>query len=183
MAAANSGAGRPQKGRSAAGTTSPGDPPPPARTPWRALWGEPPSASAWLAPFNAAVLVGGGLVAVAAGLAQAGPVRPPPASTLLAVVLLQPLLEELFFRGCLQGELLRRRALRRRALGISGANAATTIAFAGLHLLHNAPAHALLVAVPSLVYGHARERYRGVTIPALQHVVHNACLVMTFVIA
>lgn len=89
-----------------------------------------------------------------------------------SLVLVQPLLEELVFRGLLQGLLLERTALRRGP--ISWANALTTLAFVALHLLAQPLAWALAVAVPSLVLGHLRERLGSVWPAVALHAVYNA---------
>jgi len=132
-------------------------------------------------PFNLLVSLGGGLAAVVLGALLPGDLSARElAAAFIGSVVLQPALEEIFFRGMLQGQLLSIARLRRRYLGISGANAITTVAFALLHLVHRPAATALLVAVPSLVYGYSRERYGGVALPYMQHALHNACLLLSF---
>lgn len=87
-------------------------------------------------------------------------------------VLLGPWLEEIVFRGAMQGELLR--WTRGRALGpLTVANLATTAAFVALHLRAQDAAWALAVAVPSLVLGVLRERLRSVWPGALLHAWYN----------
>ena len=98
-----------------------------------------------------------------------------PASAMawLLLVLVQPVLEELVFRGLLQGQLLRLGGTRR--LGpLSLANLATTVAFCALHLLAQPPAWALAVALPSLVFGHLRERLGSVLPAVVLHAFYNA---------
>jgi uncharacterized protein len=91
----------------------------------------------------------------------------------LSFVVVQPLLEELLFRGLLQGQLLRLGAARR--IGpISLANWVTTTAFVAAHLLTQPPGWALAVAVPSLVFGHLRERLASAWPAVLLHAVYNA---------
>lgn len=91
----------------------------------------------------------------------------------LSFVVLYPVLEELAFRGTLQGALLRTRAARRCG-PFSAANLMTSAAFALAHLVAQPAAWAAAALVPSLAYGHLRERLGGVTAPILVHVVHNA---------
>jgi len=99
-------------------------------------------------------------------------------STWLSFVLLQPLIEEFAFRGVLQGLLLRRS--RGRVAGpISLANLGTTVAFVTLHLMAQPPPWALAVAVPSLVFGHLRERFGSVLPAVFVHIVYNAGFGMT----
>ncbi len=93
---------------------------------------------------------------------------------LLAVLLLYPVVEEWLFRGVLQGELLRRPGLRRKHLGMSRANLVTSLLFAATHLVYQPPLWALAVVVPSLVFGHFRERYGNLRLPIALHVLFNA---------
>ena len=82
-------------------------------------------------------------------------------SVVLPVCLIQPLIEELIFRGVLQGELLRHSWGQRTWLGISAANAATSIAFTALHFLSHPLLWAASVLIPSLLFGHFRERHNS----------------------
>jgi len=95
----------------------------------------------------------------------------------LAFVLLWPLIEELLFRGLLQGQLLRlsQHAEQPRRIGpVSWANALTTLAFVALHLSVQPLVWALAVALPSLVFGHLRERFASVWPAVGLHMVYNA---------
>ena len=103
------------------------------------------------------------------------------ASALLYGVLVGPLLEEIVFRGALQGWLLERAPLRRRALGVSGANAVTSLAFAAAHLWSQPPVWAAAVLAPSLVFGHLRERHDGIATAFLVHAFYNAGFLALFV--
>lgn len=90
----------------------------------------------------------------------------------LSLVLLQPLVEELLFRGALQGTLLR--WTDRRTLGpLTRANAWTTAAFAALHFIAQPPGWAVAVALPSLVFGHVRDRFGSVLPSVALHAVYN----------
>lgn len=94
-----------------------------------------------------------------------------------SLALVQPLLEELLFRGVLYGQVLRMSAVqaRPRRLGpITLANALVTLAFVLLHLQAQPWAWALAVAAPSLVLGHLRERCGSVWPAVLVHAVYNA---------
>ncbi len=94
-----------------------------------------------------------------------------------SLVLVQPVLEELVFRGILQGQALRltRNAGVARRLGpVTLANALVTIGFVVLHLRAQPLAWALAVAGPSLVLGHLRERFFSVWPAVLVHAVYNA---------
>jgi len=88
----------------------------------------------------------------------------------------------LVFRGVLQGRLLERGWTRRIGL-VSTANLAATAAFVGLHLLTQPPAWAIAVAVPSLVFGHMRDRFASVVPSIALHSIYNAGFAVTAWIA
>jgi membrane protease YdiL (CAAX protease family) len=95
----------------------------------------------------------------------------------MAFTLFYPVVEELLFRGILQGELLRltTRDGRTLRLGpVSAANALATLAFVALHMLAQPLGWALAVALPSLVFGHLRERFASVWPAVFVHIVYNA---------
>jgi membrane protease YdiL (CAAX protease family) len=91
-------------------------------------------------------------------------------------VLIQPLLEELVFRGVLQGLALRlttHKGQPRRVGPITLANVLVTLVFVALHLQAQPLTWALAVVVPSLVLGHLRERLASVWPSVLVHAVYN----------
>ena len=83
------------------------------------------------------------------------------ASAWLSFVVVQPLVEELVFRGAVQGELLQW-TRGRRSGPFTRANVLASAAFAAAHLLVQPAAWALAVFVPSLVFGHVRDRLRSI---------------------
>lgn len=103
---------------------------------------------------------------------------------LINVLLLYPLVEELLFRGVIQGALLRhegvndkrlsRPLLALKRIGISRANSISSLLFVGLHFLNHSPLWALAVLLPSLALGYMRERYGHVIAPMLLHIFFNA---------
>lgn len=98
------------------------------------------------------------------------PVRLP--REILMVGLLYPLVEETLFRGVLQGWLLEC-GLQRRWLGISVANWLTSGLFTGLHFAAHPPLAAAAVLLPSLIFGHFRDRHGGLCAPVVLHVYYN----------
>lgn len=94
-----------------------------------------------------------------------------------SLVLVQPLLEELVFRGLLQGQALRLTSVKgqpRRLGPVTLANALVTTAFVALHLRAQPLAWALAVAGPSLLFGHLRERFASVWPAVGLHAFYNA---------
>jgi len=86
---------------------------------------------------------------------------------------LSGIIEEVIFRLLVQGELHRFMRGAYVLSGMSRANMATSVLFAGLHLVHHPPLWALSVFVPSLVFGWAMDRYKSVLPPALLHICYN----------
>lgn len=99
---------------------------------------------------------------------------------LLMGVLLMPVVEELVFRGLLQGWLLERRWGRRRAGPVTLANLLTAVAFGAAHLWRHGATWAVLVIGPGLVFGHFRERYGGIAVPMVLHAWYNAGFIVLF---
>ena len=100
---------------------------------------------------------------------------------LLMACLIYPLLEEISFRGVLQGWLAHREAVGRFSVaGISGANLLTSALFSAAHLIHHSPLWALLVVGPSLVYGWFRDRYQSVIPGLLLHILYNSGYFLLF---
>ena len=128
------------------------------------------SATAFCA-IAAAVAVPVAWLATAAGygIATTEPLRD------LAVIALGSVAEEVVFRGALQPAIARRINAAAR-LGITPANALTSVVFAALHLWRHPPVVALFVLPVSLVLGRARELSGRVWPAALLHLVFNGLL-------
>ncbi len=87
--------------------------------------------------------------------------------TLLFTVLLYPIVEEIVFRGWIQGEvLLGRFKLNATIAGITLANFLTSLLFALLHGINQEFTWAILIFFPSLVFGYLRDRY-GYLLPSI----------------
>jgi len=103
---------------------------------------------------------------------------------LLFAVLIYPLLEEIVFRGALQGFLMERLSGKRLPHwlgGLSLANLITSLVFAAMHLFNQSPLWAALIFIPSLVFGWAREATGGLLAPVLLHMFYNAGFYLLFV--
>ena len=97
----------------------------------------------------------------------------------LALIVLYPVLEELVFRGLLQGALLRRGWGCLLAGPVSAANLVAALAFAAAHLLRGTPAWAAAVFLPGLVFGYFRERY-GIGAAIVLHAFYNLGFIWLF---
>lgn len=96
-------------------------------------------------------------------------------ATFLLLVVWQPVIEEILFRGIIQERLRCLPWARLQILGLSVANCITTALFVCAHLAQHSIGWALAVAVPSLAFGHFRERHRQIYSAILLHATYNAC--------
>ena len=101
------------------------------------------------------------------------PARDFPPAQLLELGLVFPVVEELAFRGLIQGSLLRRAGLAGRRFGVTGANGITSLLFASAHLFHHSPGIAALIMIPSLVFGELRDRFDSTRPAIFMHVYYN----------
>lgn len=97
-------------------------------------------------------------------------------ATLVSLLLLAPVLEELVFRGGIQ-DALDRTALGRPGLpgGVSVGNLLTSAIFAAAHLLVSPPWLAASIFVPSVVFGHLKQLYPSLLPAMLVHAWYNLC--------
>ena len=123
----------------------------------------------------ALAMAGGAVVWLVAWIFFPDLLAPPRQGALLAsLILWQPLLEELLFRGVLQGQLRLWQWGREKHFGISRANLATSVLFVLGHMVYHAPLWALAVFVPSLLFGYFRERHACIYSALVLHVYYNA---------
>ena len=94
-------------------------------------------------------------------------------SLFLVLGLVYPVLEEIVFRGMLQ-EGLERRLKPGQGFPFSKANIITSGVFAALHGFSHAPVWAAAVFLPSLLFGHFKERHGGLASPILLHAFYNS---------
>ena len=93
--------------------------------------------------------------------------------SLFLLMLWQPLVEEIFFRGILQRELLKWEPLSHAFLGISQANLLVSILFVFAHLFSHSAWWAMGVFLPSLIFGWFRDHYQCVYPSILLHSFYN----------
>lgn len=103
------------------------------------------------------------------------------------LIIWQPVLEELIFRGLIQQTLTHQawltrffNTITRLTTGhISAANLVTSVLFTGLHFLYHPPLLALGVFIPSLIFGWFFDRYHCVLPAILLHSAYNAVLLFS----
>ncbi len=98
----------------------------------------------------------------------------------LQLALLYPVVEELVFRGLLQEKLWQTRLSRLSIYCISMPNIVTSIIFTGFHFISHPPVWAVMVIVPSLVFGFFRDRYQHVLPAIILHVFYNGGYFLLF---
>ena len=91
-----------------------------------------------------------------------------------------PVLEEIVFRGALQGALWKTRLAELGWGPISAPNLLTSVVFVAAHFYWQASYIALGVIVPSLIFGYFRDRYRNILPAVLLHVFYNTGFVLLF---
>jgi uncharacterized protein len=92
---------------------------------------------------------------------------------ILVLGLMFPVLEELAFRGLIQGYCLRAAPLRHRQFGVTGANGVTSLLFAAAHLFHQPLWIAVSILIPSLIFGELRDRFGRVWPGMVLHSYYN----------
>ena len=91
----------------------------------------------------------------------------------LTISIIVPVLEELVFRGLIQGYLRQFDPGQKAILGISAANLLTSLLFVLLHWLTRDGYSALLVFLPSLYLGLVRDRTSSIVMCILIHGLWN----------
>jgi membrane protease YdiL (CAAX protease family) len=107
-----------------------------------------------------------------AGSGEEAPAYNWPALAML--ILLQPLMEELLFRGLIQGKLLAYAWGRRRLVGLTQANLTSSVLFTTLHFTSHPPLWAMGVLLPSLLFGYFRDRHDSIYPAIVLHIFYNA---------
>jgi len=85
----------------------------------------------------------------------------------LSLAIIRPLLEEIVFRGLLQGWCIQQPWGSVSYAGVTTANVFTSTVFTALHFIYHPPLMAAAVLLPSLVFGYFRDRYSGWLVPRI----------------
>lgn len=96
-----------------------------------------------------------------------------PLDVFILSVLFYPILEEVVFRGFLQGSLVSWKVLKGSFLRLSLANIITSCIFSSMHLINHEPLWAFLVFFPSLVFGYFKDRYQAILPCIILHQFYN----------
>ena len=101
-------------------------------------------------------------------------------SPFLLVALVYPVLEEVVFRGLIQGQMIRRPWGAKQVGGFSLANVLTSLLFAANHMWQHTVWDALAVLAPGLLFGYIRDRYGGIKQAVWLHVAFNTGYIWLF---
>jgi membrane protease YdiL (CAAX protease family) len=97
--------------------------------------------------------------------------------SLFFLIVFYPVVEEFAFRGVIQ-EFIASKTKRYPSfyhLTISVANIITSLLVVAMHFVHHTPLWAMLVFLPSLVFGYFKEQYGHIGASIILHMFYNAC--------
>jgi membrane protease YdiL (CAAX protease family) len=86
-------------------------------------------------------------------------------------IVIYPIIEELAFRGVIQEYLSK--IYQKNFYNISFANLFTSILFATLHLINHTAIWAILVFIPSLIFGYFKDKFNSVIPSIFLHIFYN----------
>ncbi len=107
------------------------------------------------------------------GLGESAAAPPRSLALVLSLIIWQPAVEELLFRGVIQGRLRSIPIGQWQTAGFTGANLSTSALFVAAHLAQHPPGWALAALAPSLVFGWMRDRHGSVYPGFMLHGVFN----------
>ena len=99
---------------------------------------------------------------------------------LVLLILVYPVLEEIVFRGALQGWLRSKSWGLRQRSGVTVANILTSIVFTAAHIVRGPILWSAGVVFPSLIFGFFRDRYGNLYAPIALHIFYNSGLIWLF---
>ena len=99
---------------------------------------------------------------------------------LLLLVIVYPILEEIVFRGALQGWLRKKTWGLRHRFDVTVANILTSIVFAAFHFIRRPNIWSAGVVLPGLIFGFFRDRYDNLYAPIVLHIFYNSGLIWLF---
>ena len=95
--------------------------------------------------------------------------------SLFFLIVFYPVVEELAFRGVIQEFIASKTKRYHSFFNLTVANVVTSILFVMMHFVHHTPLWAMLVFVPSLIFGYFKEQYGHIGASIFLHMFYNAC--------
>jgi len=93
--------------------------------------------------------------------------------SLFLLIGLYPILEEITFRGVIQGWFLRYQIFKKSYFGLTIANIVTSLLFSLIHIVNHKLVWAMLIFFPSLVFGYFRDRSKDIKLSIILHIFYN----------
>jgi membrane protease YdiL (CAAX protease family) len=94
---------------------------------------------------------------------------------LFFLIIFYPVIEEFAFRGVIQEYIASKTIRYPSFMNLTLANVGTSVLFVAMHFVHHTPLWAMLVFVPSLVFGYFKEQYGHIGASIFLHMFYNAC--------
>ena len=102
-------------------------------------------------------------------------------TALFLLLLFYPIVEELIFRGMIQEYIALKTNNKIIFNPISLANVLTSVLFVTIHFIYHTPLWALLVFIPSLIFGYFKEQYQSIYPSIFLHIFYNICSLFLFI--
>ena len=96
-------------------------------------------------------------------------------TALFLLLLFYPIVEELIFRGMIQEYLASKTDKTVLTSYLTVANVITSVLFVAIHFIYHTPLWAMLVFIPSLVFGYFKEKYQSIYPSIFLHIFYNLC--------
>ena len=95
--------------------------------------------------------------------------------SLFFLIVFYPVVEELAFRGVIQEYIASKTKEYRPFFYFTIANIVTSMLFVAMHFVHHTPLWAMLVFIPSLIFGYFKEQYGHIMPSIFLHMFYNVC--------
>ena len=95
--------------------------------------------------------------------------------SLFFLILFYPVVEEFAFRGVIQEYIASKTKEYPSFFYLTVANIVTSVLFVLMHFVHHAPLWALLVFIPSLIFGYFKDQYKHIVPSIFLHMFYNIC--------
>jgi len=101
--------------------------------------------------------------------------------SLFFLILFYPVVEELAFRGVIQEYIATKTKQYPSLFYLTVANVLTSVLFVLMHFVHHPPLWAMLVFIPSLIFGYFKEQYKNIVPSIFLHMIYNTCSIFLIV--
>ncbi|MFC2073419.1 JDVT-CTERM system glutamic-type intramembrane protease [Campylobacterota bacterium] len=101
--------------------------------------------------------------------------------SLFFLIVFYPVIEELAFRGVIQEYIATKTKQYPSFYYLTVANILTSVLFVLMHFVHHTPIWAMLVFIPSLIFGYFKEQYKHILPSIFLHMFYNFCSVFMII--